>query len=129
MRTDGVLRGRFWAIWVVSGLPALILLVDGAMKLVKPAVVVEATVQLGYSEDVIVSLGLVLLASLALYVVPRTAALGDLLLTGYLGGAVATHVRIGGPVFSVVFPIIVGALLWVGLALRDSRLPDLLSRA
>ena len=116
-----------WSGRVLSVIPALFLFVDGAMKLVQPAVVVETTVQLGYPESVITGLGVVLLLCTALYVIPQTAVLGAILLTGYLGGAVATHVRVGGDLFSVVFPVIVGALLWGGLVLRNRRLRTLLS--
>lgn len=115
-----------WGSRIMSGLPALFLLVDGAMKLFKPAVVVEATVQLGYPESAIVGIGLVLLGSTSLYLVPRTAVLGAVLLTGYLGGAVATHVRVGAGLFNVLFPVFFGALLWGGLWLRDRRLRELL---
>ena len=111
-----------WAGRIMSGLPSLFLLVDGIMKLVKPEPVVEATVRLGYRESVIVGLGIVLLACTVLYVVPRTAVLGAILLTGYLGGAVATHVRVGEGAFPILFPAIVGAMLWGGLYLRDARL-------
>lgn len=117
--------GRVWFGRVVSGLPALFLLVDAIMKLVKPAAVVEATVQLGYQESVILPLGVVLAASTILYLIPRTAILGAILLTGYLGGAVATHVRVGGPVFSIIFPIVFGILIWAGLYLRDPRMSAL----
>lgn len=110
----------------MSALPSLFLLVDGIMKLMKPPVVVETTVQLGYPESVIVGLGIVLLVCTALYVIPRTSVLGAILLTGYLGGAVATHVRVGGSLFSVVFPVILGALLWGGLVLRTPRLGALI---
>jgi hypothetical protein len=106
----------------MSGLPALFLLFDGAMKLVKPSFVVEATVGLGYSENVILPLGVVLLVSTALYLVPRTSVLGAILLTGYLGGAVATHLRHGDSFFEILFPVLFGALLWGGLVLRDPRL-------
>ena len=83
--------------------------------------------ELGYSPDVIVPLGLVQLACLILYVVPRTAILGALLWTGYLGGAVATHVRVENPLFShTLFPIYVAILLWAGLWLRDMRVRALL---
>ncbi|HKQ91396.1 MAG TPA: DoxX family protein [Blastocatellia bacterium] len=111
-----------WAGIVVSALPALFLLLDGVMKLAKPAVVVETTVQLGYPESVILGLGIVLTACTIIYVIPRTAVLGAILLTGYLGGAVATHVRAGSGPFPVLFPVIIGALLWGGLFLRDQRL-------
>jgi hypothetical protein len=104
----------------------LFLIVDAAMKLAKPAVVVQTTVQLGYPESVIVWLGIVLLLCTAIYVVPQTSLLGAILLTGYLGGAVATHVRVGDGVFPAVFPVMVGALLWGGLALRDPSLRVLL---
>jgi hypothetical protein len=119
-------KKQVWAGRIVSALPALFLLVDGGMKLIKPPAVVEATVRLGYSESVIVGLGIVLLACTVLYLVPRTSMLGAILLTGYLGGAVATHVRVGDGLFSISFPIILGALIWGGLFLRDDRLRTLL---
>ena len=115
-----------WTGLVMSGLPALFLLVDGVMKLFKPAVVVDTTVQLGFPEAVILPLGVALLASTVLYLVPRTAVLGAILLTGYLGGAVATLVRVGEGAFPILFPVIIGALLWGGLVLRDPRLAALL---
>src|SRR5258708_1995866 len=89
-----VSKGARWAGWVMSALPALFLLADGVMKLIKPAIVVETTVKLGYPESVILGLGIVLLASTVLYLIPHTSVLGAILLTGYLGGAVATHVRV-----------------------------------
>src|SRR6185503_718607 len=88
-----VAKKRLWAGRILSFLPALFLLFDGVMKLIKPAFVVEATVRLGYSERVIFGLGVVLVACTLIYLIPRTAILGAILLTGYLGGAVATHVR------------------------------------
>src|SRR6266478_5025825 len=115
-----------WAGRIMSALPALFLLMDGAMKLFKPEVVVKATVQLGYRESVILPLGIVLLACTVLYLIPRTSVLGAILLTGYLGGAVATHVRAEEGLFKVLFPVIFGALLWGGLVLRDARLRALL---
>jgi hypothetical protein len=117
-----VSKGALWTGRVLSALPALFLLFDGAMKLVKPAFVVEATVQLGYSESVILPLGIVLLVCTVLYLIPGTAVLGAILLTGYLGGAVATHVRAGDGPFEILFPVVFGALLWGGLVLRDERL-------
>jgi hypothetical protein len=81
-----------------------------------------SAVQLGYSESIIFPLGLVLLLCTGLYAIPRTSILGAILLTGYPGGAVATHVRVGAPVFSITFPVIIGCLIWLGLFLRDSRL-------
>jgi hypothetical protein len=108
--------------WIVGGLPALFLLFIGAMNLAKPATVVEQTVKIGYSENVIVPLGVVLAASAILYLVPRTAVLGAILLTGYLGGAVNTHVRNGDGWFNILFPVFFGALFWLGLWLRDARI-------
>jgi hypothetical protein len=118
-------KKTLWVGRILSALPALFLLVDAIMKLVKPAPVVTATVALGYPESVILPLGIVLLICTALYVIPRTAVLGAILLTGYLGGAVATHVRVGSGVFPLVFPVILGTLLWGGLYLRDERLRSL----
>lgn len=115
-----------WTGRIVSALPTLFLLMDGIMKLFKPSFVVDATVRLGYPESVIVGLGVVLTACTLLYVVPQTAVLGAILLTGYLGGAVASHLRAGGGWYPVTFPIMVGALLWTGLLLRDARLRELL---
>jgi hypothetical protein len=115
-----------WTGRIMSGLPALFLLFGGTANLFKPASAVEGTVKLGYSESVMVPLGIVLLVCTALYLIPRTSILGAILLTGYLGGAVATHVRNGDPAFNICFPIFFGALLWGGLYLRDPHLRALL---
>jgi len=101
-----------WTGRVLSGLAVLFLAVDALGKLVAPAQVVEGTVQLGYRASVLPGLAVVELACLALYLVPRTAVLGAVLWTGYLGGAVATHVRMDHPLFShVLFPVYIAALL------------------
>ena len=92
------------------------------MKLFKPSFVVDATIRLGYRENVIVGLGIVLTCCTILYLIPRTSIMGAILLTGYLGGAVASHLRAGAGTFPVLFPVMVGMLLWGGLVLRDSRL-------
>lgn len=126
IQTAPVSARALWAGRIMSGLPALFLLMDGAMKLAKPAIVVETTVKLGYPESVIFPLGIVLLACTLVYVIPRTSVLGAILLTGYLGGAVATHVRAEegwGPIF---FPVILGVLIWGGLFLRDDPLRALI---
>jgi len=120
-------KGRLWTGRIMSALPALFLLMDAVGKLVKPAPVVEGTVQLGYPESVLLGLGIVLLGCTVLYVIPRTAILGAILLTGYLGGAVATHVRVGNPLFShILFPVYLAVLIWGGLYLRDERLRALI---
>jgi len=122
-QTTSVSSKALWAGRIVSALPVLFLLMDGVMKLFKPAVVVDATLKVGYAETTIVPLGIVLLACTILYVVPQTSVLGAILLTGYLGGAVATHTRLGDPLFShVLFPTYLGALIWLGLYLRDARM-------
>jgi hypothetical protein len=121
-------KSRLWTARILSGLAAAFLLFDAVMKLVKPPVVVKATVELGYPESTIVGIGVVLLVCMLLYLIPRTSILGAVLLTGYLGGAVASNVRIGNPLFShVLFPIYVAALVWGGLYLRDTRLRTLIS--
>jgi DoxX-like family len=117
-----VSKAALWTGWILSVLPALFLLADAVMKLVKPDFVVEQTVQLGFSESVILPLGVVLLICTLLYLVPPTTVLGAILLTGYLGGAVATHVHAGHGLLQILFPVVFGALLWGGLVLRDRRL-------
>jgi hypothetical protein len=120
-------KGKLWTGRIMSALPALFLLVDAIGKLVKPAPVVEGTVQLGYPESVLLGLGIVLLTCTVLYVIPQTAILGAILLTGYLGGAVATHVRVGSPLIThILFPVYVAVLVWGGLYLRDERLRALI---
>ena len=126
VETVQVSKGTKWAGYLVSGLPALFLLLDGVMKLFKPALVVEATTRLGYQENVIVPIGVVLVICTVLYLIPQTSVLGGILLTGYLGGAVATHVRFNEGAFPIVFPVILGALVWAGLCMRDPRLRALL---
>src|ERR1700753_450071 len=109
---------QLWAGRILTGLAGAFLLMDAVMKLVKPPVVVKATVDLGYPESSIVGIGIVLLLCTILYLVPRTAAFGAALITGYLGGAVATNVRAGTPVFNIIFPVLLGCVVWGGLALR-----------
>jgi hypothetical protein len=115
-----------WAGRIMSALPALFLILDAAMKLAMLDIVVETTVKMGYPQSVILGLGIVLLASSVIYLIPQTSVLGAIVLTGYLGGAVATHVRVGDGMFPICFPIILGALIWGGLVLRDARLRSLL---
>ena len=107
----------------LSSLAVLFLLVDSAGKLFQVQPVIEGTVALGYPADLVVTLGVIQLLSVIAYVVSATSPLGAVLLTGYLGGAVATHLRVGSPLFThILFPTYVGALLWGGLMLRDSTL-------
>lgn len=125
-QTAPLSKKRLWAGRIISALPALFLLMDAVMKFVKPEFVVKETVRLGYPESVIFALGIVLLVSTVFYLIPRTSVLGAILLTGYLGGAVATHVRMGEGLFPVLFPVALGVLLWGGLWLRDDRLRALI---
>lgn len=122
-----VSKTRRWAGYIMSGLAILFLLVDSVMKLIKPAPIVQGTIQLGYPESVIVGIGIVLLVCTVLYAIPQTSIFGAILLTGYLGGAIATHVRVGNPLFShVLFPVYVAVLIWGGLYLRENRLRALI---
>jgi hypothetical protein len=107
----------------LSAVAVLFLLFDSTGKLLKIAPVVAGTVQLGYSEGVIRMLGVILAVCVVTYVIPRSSILGAVLLTGYLGGAVATHVRVGSPLLThVLFPVYVAVFIWGGLLLRDARL-------
>lgn len=120
--TSALSNKRLWAGCILSALPVLFLLFDSLGKFLKPMPVVEGTIRLGYPESVIVWLGFVLLVCTLLYVIPRTSVLGAILLTGYLGGAVAAHLRVGDSLFSILFPVFVGTLIWGGILLRDDRL-------
>jgi hypothetical protein len=131
MQTENVAttvsKKALWAGRIVSALPVLFLLMDGVMKLLKPPMVVETTLKVGYQESLIIPLGIVLLICTGLYAIPQTSVLGAILLTGYLGGAVATHVRVGDPLFShALFPVYLGVLIWLGLYLCDGRLRALI---
>ena len=116
-------RAMIWTGRVISALPVLGLLFSAAMKFLKPPEVIEGFTKLGYPEILALGLGILEVACTILYMIPQTAVLGAILLTGYLGGATATHVRVGD---SFVAPVIVGVLVWLGLFLRDHRLRALL---
>jgi hypothetical protein len=120
-------NGRLWAGRIIAGLATLFFLFDAAMKFVKPAPVIQAFARTGWPPELSVPLGAILLTSTVLYIIPRTAVLGGLLLTGYLGGAVATNLRLENPLFSnTLFPVYFGVLIWMSLLLRDPRLGKLL---
>jgi DoxX-like family len=130
LETSPLITGKQrWTGRVLTGLTGAFLLVDGGAKLFKPAGIVQATVQLGYPESQIVGIGIVLLACTILYLIPRTSAFGAMLLTGYLGGAVATNLRVSGPWFNILFPVFFGSLIWAGLYLRDERLRSLFAQS
>jgi hypothetical protein len=116
-----------WIGWGMTGLMIAFLLFDSVSKLVLEQHVVEATTKIGYPLDLIRPLGIVCLACTILYAIPRTSILGAILLTGYLGGAIASKVRIEDPLFSsVLFGVYFGILVWGGLYLRDERLRALI---
>jgi len=118
----------YWFGWVMSGLVIAFLLMDATMKLLALPIVLETSGLLGFAgADMARGLGAILLTCTLLYVAPQTAVLGAILLTGYLGGAVATHVRVGSALFShLLFGVYLGVLLWGGLYLRDPRLRALI---
>lgn len=118
---------RLWAGRIVSAIPVLFLLFDAVIKFMQIAPVRESFAQLGYPERLAPAIGALALACLILYLIPRTSVLGAILLTAYLGGAVATHVRVGNPLVThALFPTYVALLLWAGLWLRDDRLRALI---
>jgi len=118
---------RLWTGRILSGLGALFMAFDGTIHVLRIAPVVDAFGKLGYPLGVSATLGLIELICVALYLLPRTSVLGAVLLTGYLGGAIATQVRVGAPLFSTtLFPLYVALLLWGGLYLRDDRVSSLI---
>jgi DoxX-like protein len=122
-RAAPISRKGLWAGRIVSGLAVLFLLFDSLIKVMKLAPAVEGTTALGYPATAVRGIGIIELICLILYVVPRTSVFGAILLTGYLGGAIATHVRVGSPLLThTLFPIYVALLIWGGLFLRDDRL-------
>ena len=122
-RTAPASKKLFWAGLIASALPVLMLLFSAVIKLLNLANVVTEFARLGYPESRVLGIGMLELACTIVYLIPRTSVLGAILLTGYLGGATATHVRVGDPFFA---PPILGVLLWLGLYLRDERLRALL---
>ena len=119
--TQTTSKAQLWTGRVLSAIAVLFLLMDGAMKVVNVQPVVDASVQLGLPVELAPWIGAVLLACVVVYLIPRTALIGAVLLTGFLGGAIAIQARVDAPLFSLVFPLILGALLWGGLYLRDRR--------
>lgn len=105
--------------WVLGLLPAPLFILSAVMKFAPPPEIREASEKAGWTGDVMFALGFVELACLTIYLIPQTAVLGAILLTGYLGGAIATHVRAGEPFW---IPLLIGVILWLGVYLRDARL-------
>jgi hypothetical protein len=127
MNPVAISKSSLWTGRVLSALVVLFLLFDASVKLLMLPAAVEGTKQLGYPVSSIFTLGVVLLACIILYVIPATSVLGAILLTGYLGGAVATHVRVGNPLFThILAPTYFAVVLWLGLWLRNARLRSVL---
>jgi len=112
-----------WIGWVLSVLPVLLMVFSAVVKLMKSAPVVEGFQKLGFPDNSIVPIGITELLCAVIYIIPQTSVLGAILLTGYLGGATVTQLRAGE---SIIAPILVGVVAWLGLFLRDPRLRDLL---
>jgi hypothetical protein len=122
-QTAPISNKLIWTGRIISALTVLMLLFSGVLKLFFQAQVAGEFTRLGYPESVILGIGIAEIACAIIYAIPRTAVLGAILVTGYLGGATATHVRVGDP---FIMPILIGVLVWVGLFLREGRLRPLL---
>ncbi len=120
-------KSKLWTSYALSGIAVLFLIFDTGIKIMRESHAVEGTVQLGYPDSAVVTLGIIEAVCLILYLIPRTSIFGMILMTGYLGGAVATHVRLGNPLFShILFSVYIAILLWGGLYLREQRLRELI---
>lgn len=121
--SSNISKGQLWGGRIASALPVLLLLFSAGMKLAQPPMFVEGFTKLGYPMSLATGIGLLELACTAIYLIPRTSVLGAILLSAYLGGATATHVRVGDPFFG---PVLLGVLVWAGLYLRDTRVRALI---
>jgi hypothetical protein len=124
--TAPISPARLWTGRVLSFLPAALLIMAASQSLMRTEQAVEGAKMMGYPESAVFGMGVALLVSVICYLIPQTSVVGAALLTGYLGGAVATHVHHGDPAFNVVLPVIFGMILWAGLVLREPRLEILL---
>ena len=116
-------KAMIWVGWILTVLPSLLFIFSGVGKLMKPPELAEGFEHLGWPLNLALALGIVELASTLLYLIPQTAVLGAILLTGYMGGAIATHVRIGE---GIVMHVVIGVVVWLGIYLRDARLRQLI---
>jgi DoxX-like protein len=123
-RATGISRGSLWTGRILSALVFLFMLFDGGIKVLRMAPAIEGTTRLGYPASLVLPIGLVALVCVFLYAIPRTSILGAVLLTGYLGGATATQVRVQDPWF--LFPVAIGVMAWLGPFLMDDRLRALI---
>jgi hypothetical protein len=122
-QANPVSKKTLWAGYTMSALPALLLLMSAVMKFINPPPVVEGFAHLGLPESLALGLGILELVCTVVYLIPQTSVLGAILLTGYLGGATVTQLRVGDP---FLMPVVIGALIWGGLFLRDTRLRELI---
>lgn len=121
-----VSRTSLWVGRILSWIVLLLLIFDGVTKVLKASPSVQGTMELGYSEALVPVIGMILLVCVVFYAIPQTQVLGAILITGYLGGAVASQVRVGKPLFSnELFPIYFAGLMWLALFLQDGRLREL----
>lgn len=118
-QSRAVPKWMFWTGWVLGVIPCLLFVMSAVIKFMKPPEVVEGMAKSGWPLELLLALGIVELACTVLYLIPQTAVLGAILLTGYMGGAIATHVRLGEPFW---LHILIGIALWLGLYFRDPRL-------
>ena len=119
----GISRKAFWIGWIMTTLPSLMLIFSAAMKFARPPQVLEGFTHLGWPTNLALALGVLELACTVIYLIPRTAVLGAILLTGYLGGAMATHIRLGEP---FITHIVLGVMIWGGVFLREPTLRSLI---
>jgi hypothetical protein len=127
MNNEAQTKKRFMVGYILTGLVSAFLTFDVVLKVLRLAPAVQGTTELGYPAGTVVWIGLIQLICLVLYLVPRTSVLGAVMLTGYLGGAIATHVRVGSPLLGyTLFPIYVALMVWGGLYLREARLRELM---
>lgn len=125
--TNKISKSRLWLARIMSWLVILFMLFDSIFKLIKPAPVVEGTLELGYSEHHIIVIGMLGLISTILYALPRTSVLGAVFLTGYFGGVIATQIRVDAPLFThILFAVYLAVFAWGGLWLRDDRVRNLI---
>jgi hypothetical protein len=126
VQSGQVSRERLWVGWIITALVALFMVFDGATKVMRLPSVIQAAAKQGFSANMVVEVGSILLVCTALYAIPRTAVLGAILLTGYLGGAAEAILHGGLPQPLMLFPISIGVLAWVGIFCRDARLGALM---
>ena len=124
--TNRVPKARLWASYIIQGIVVLMFLMGAVNNIFMTESAVNGAVELGYAEGTVFNLGIVLLVSTVLFAIPRTSFIGALLLTAWLGGAIATHVIHNDPIFNILFPVLFGILIWTSLLLGDIRLQQLL---